>query len=304
MEVYVNSTDDIVLTLPTGAHEPVTYTVYDGLTVAQTGTAEQLVSLNSSRERFGFSLNSSLATMDHRVKVTWVYTGGTKTDYVDVVTPYASIDEFVELHPNYGPGGSKEKSIEQLREAERAARIIINSFTGQSFGRWTDTIQVLGTGTDIINLYSQIISIDRLVSGTDMSGPDLMAGGLLSFEGNSVIWQPGNAYEFADNEPTSYSTSGIIYAPPITRMGFKMSSLFTVKGIFGWESVPNEINWCALRMMDDFFCRETIWRKRGIISVRASDWRYEMSKSMINSTGDIDVDRVLAQFQQSRMSVI
>lgn len=304
MEVYVNSNDDITLTLPAGEHEPVTYTVYDGLTSVQTGTAERLVSINPSRERFGFNLTPSLETMDHRVKVVWSYTGGTKTDYVDVVTPYASIDEFLDRHPEYGPGGKKEKSIEQLKEAERAARTIINAFVGQSFGKWSNTIQVIGSGNGVVDLYSPVINIERMVSGTDLTGPNMMSNGLITMDGNSIIWQPRNAYEFATNEPVSYSTGETIYAPPVTRYGFKSGTLFTIKGIFGWDSVPNEINWCALQMMNDFFCREQIWRKRGAVSVRASDWRYEFNKAMINSTGDIDVDRVLSQFQQTRMSVI
>lgn len=302
MEAYVNGNDDITLTLPIGNHTPVTYKVFDGLVEAQSGTADVLVSSNDARVKFGFRLNADLETMDHKIRVVWTYVGGTKSEYVNVVTPYATIDEFTDMYAEYGPGGVKEKSIEKLREAERAARNIINAYTGQSFGRWRDTIQVVGSGSEVISLGAPILKIDRMVSGSDFAGQDLMANGYATFEGNSLLWMPKNSYDYV--KTSSYSTNGIIYAPPANGRKFDSRTAYTIKGEFGWESVPQEINWCALRMMNDYFCKESVWRKRGVTQIKTADRQFTFDSMMLSSTGDVDVDRVLAQFQTSRISVI
>lgn len=266
-----------------------TVTVTRNGTVVATGTA----TADGLPPRYTFRLGLGLTNTEGSLRVDWTYTldgaTGTKSEVVEVVTPYVTIDEIREAYPQLA-----NKSYDELRDMERRVRTTINSYTNQSFGSVTGTVRVYGMDRDILPLGRRIYRLDSIaVNGTPV---DLAAVPI-------TINESGYAILHSRQHLTSDIKKDIVF-PNISNQYFRYSTVYEITGAFGWESVPADINLAAKMLIGDYFCNDSNWRNKGISSVRAADWRFEFGDQAFAGTGNLDVDRILDAYRPFDMVII
>ncbi len=85
---------------------------------------------------------------------------------------------------------------------------------------------------------------------------------------------------------------------------FNNGSKYSVEGMFGYRNVPIEIYDCTIRLANDFFHQDTIWKEKYVKSMQTGDWNVDISPAAFTGTGNSAVDRMLEPFVANRMVVI
>lgn len=236
--------------------------------------------------RYLYNLPEITTGYDRNLLIEWLYSLNgvqfVKKQTVSVVTPYVTVEELQQDFPEF-----QDKKEEELVAMERRVRMIINSFTGQNFGKSKETLSTYGSGTQNLNLPKPVISIDNVYPANsnawDSSGFPVMPNSpiIVPLRDTYGIKFDGNrSYRFVDGQK------------------------YYVEGIFGYEDVPQEITEAAKMLISDMFCKDSIYRKKGINAVTSSDWRLDYSDRAMAGTGNLDVDRILSSFVSVRLLVL
>lgn len=228
----------------------------------------------------------SVVRNDGALKVIWTYFQGSvvsRDQYYEVVTPYVTIEEIQETFPNLA-----NKSELELREMERRVRHVINSVTGQDFGRREESITLNASASDF-TLPRRLYRLDWVK--VDGAPVNLATFGIRT---SNSGWNLFTTTSFR----SWYDVKSDVY--------FRATGMRTyeIYGMFGWEYVPNEINWAAKMLVATYFCPEDAYRVTNTTSVRASDWRLEWGDLRFEGTGNIDVDKVLSSWRAPSIMVI
>jgi hypothetical protein len=291
MEIYRNTSQQIFLDLY-GATADGTPTVVltDGNGSNTTLTATGATEPDGVTERWATYIDLSKTQNDQHLKVVWTFAAGgeatTKTDHIDVVTPYVELDEVRAEIPEL-----KDLSDAAVYALERRVRHIIDSFTGATFGRHEGTKTVRATTDNKLLLPMPLISYSTIsVNGVELE-PSFFR-----------LTPSGNYLGGVARYPDGYITVvGPIYNPYGTS-GFTNDADYTVTGIWGWEYVPAKVTLAAKILMADYGCRDSTYRDRYVDRVGTSDWN--MSLRAFTGTGNVQADQLLDEFRGNSMVVI
>lgn len=296
MEIYRNSTAAVRITVPvTPSTGTMDVRAFDGdteLYVFQTVTAVT--------GGFEVTLPFSLVDRDRDFVIKWAFDyveGGVTKTYktevpVSVVTPYANIAEIREILGTQ----SAQFTDSQIRRAERAIRGVINSFTGQSFGRFEGTRKVIGAGDGQLRLPQRLVSISSI------TGANLVytLGDYYAVRGDG--WYLGFATPSPDGD---WVFTHVIRDPDsLYDGGFRDNVVYNITGVWGYEDLPSDVKEAALLLIEKHLCPDTEYRDRYIDSVRAADWRYEFNPQAFNGTGSVVADQLLEPYRRYGMTVI
>ncbi len=291
IEIYRNSTEFIGLTIYS-AGELADATGTPTVTVEDIETGQVLsrdaISTRRSVGQYIYLVNINDTQVERKLVATWKFnlTGQTvsKVDYIDVVTPYVMPGE---LRRKYSELAKTD--IDSLKELERRARLIINSYTGQDFGLKTKTVQVSATSRKTF-LSEPVVRVTNVSSGGYVfSG---LANNIRITNGGWVIELPGY------NNQTIYGS----YMPE--PVWYNKNAVYDITGLFGYINVPSEVSLAAAMLVKDYSCREDMWRTRGLESVRAADWRFDFRDDTYKGTGNIDADRLLDRFKRFGAAIL
>ena len=314
IEVYTGTIGTIYLTtykdgVPTQPGSTPTVVVTDAATgsTVVTGTSS-LIDADYEGE-YSFELPSSATMVDRVLKVVWHYTmtGKTveETEYVYVVTPYATIDEIVDElgfssrpeDPNYFP-------YNKIRSAERAARMVIDNELGFSFKKQAGSIVAYGAGSDVLVLPEHIISVSSLQENGELvidNSIDLNTFGYdveITETGYGIRIVPANSGDdIGEQENYDYSTG---YSIGRFREGFR----YEVSGFIGWNYIPSEIKQCMFLLVNDLLCNDSIWRSRYVKKINSGQMSVEISSLAFNGTGNAIVDSILQEFKMIQAVII
>lgn len=230
--------------------------------------------------------------VDGEFTVSWTYTieGNeyNRRDSHEVVTPLFTNQELVEFNATFAPLTSGK-----VAELERLIRGIIQGYCNQKFGSESGEIKAWGNGNTILMSPRRIISIDGIDSGGigyPYAYRPVKAGfGIERVIGDSLFTSVGpimSPYNFADGSL------------------FRSNTSYTIRGTFGWESVPTDIKQAALLLAESFSCREASWRDRYLKAVAAADWRFDFDSRAFVGTGSVSVDQLLNQYVVGGVAVI
>jgi hypothetical protein len=237
---------------------------------------------------YTYILPLSSTTYNRRLKVLWEFeidsVAGQHIDYIEIVTPYTTPDEIVQHFPEFGAGGSNEKTFDQLKEMERTVRHVIDTYCRQSFDKELDvTKSVLGKDVD------SLLMPRRLMSFTDVS-----------LEGTSI-----SGYVEKDPDDAWRLRRDVDYDNAIKRdvnplfydRFFKENRVYQVTGDWGWEYPPNEVNLAARTLIAQRYCKEETYRQKWVKTARSADFRIEFWKAGDKTTGSVDADMMLNQYR-------
>ena len=314
-EIYVNSNSPIrtkiywegELASPTGN---VTAKVYDitqnpANVISSTNLLLTLTAtpVETDSGTYQVVLPFSYSAYPRKLKLVWEYvvtgsTVGTHTTYVNVVTPYISINEQIdELNFGADPSDPSYKTYADLQMAERYARKLVEEYTQQQF--YLYTLPLSSKINRIYQIYSNdILLVDKL------STPNVN-----NWLYDPIISETGfgirvNRVNLLDN--SVYVANGLV--PPTindTYNGvFSKNVKYKVVGEFGWDLVPAQVQMATIELMKDYFSKDKVWRNKYIKSIKTFDWSFEYNSVASKGTGNLYADQLLAPHVISQMVLI
>ena len=326
-EIYVNSNSPIKtkiywegeLVSPEGSVTAKVYDVTESITsnvnpntVLTTLTA---TAVETDAGTYQVILPFSYTANPRRLKLVWeyvVYAGasGTHTTYLNVVTPYISINEQIDdLNFWSDPSDPNYKTYGDLQSAERYARKIIEDYTGQDFYLYTGNQVVYGDESDTLPLSSKLNRIYQLYSNDILLVDNIVNPALKNWLYDPVVAESGfairvNRTNLLDN--AVYVANGLV--PPTindTFNGvFSKNVQYKVVGEFGWERVPDAVQLATVELMKDYFSKDKTWRNKYIKSIKTFDWSFEYNSSASSGTGNLYVDQLLKPYVVVQMVLI
>lgn len=232
--------------------------------------------------RYRYLVPLSLTQTNKTLKAKWSFSingeAGTQEDTIKVVTPYVTPDEFYEAYPDIS------KSYEEIRAAERRIRLVIESYCGQSFDKYHDTLKIKLNDPNRIMLPTRIISIDE--DGITWNGQPYATYQCTIMPYSMVVPHTSDTFEM--------KFDGRLY-----RDGYAY-----ITGWFGFETVPQQVKEAALLLINGLFCRDSIYRQKGITRVRAADWALDFGTHAFRGTGNVDADSLLSGYRLTGMAII
>jgi hypothetical protein len=300
MEIYRNELANIDLKVPVAAVNGTFEVVaYEGNTLLYTFPTVMQIS-GGYRVTLPFSLVQSDKSIEIRWKFNYLESSGTKTysnvTRVDVVTPYVTLDEIKSAISE-----AEQFSDAELIRLERRIRGVIDNYTGQSFGRYIGTRDVVGTGDEELRTQDRLIRLDNVVGSNIIYSEDgISSPGLYTSRGDG--WYVG----FSAPIPTGdYVFENVIRDPDsVYARGFRDNVVYTITGVWGWDDVPAEVKEAALILCEDELCPQSEYRDRYLKSISGDGWRYEFNPNAYYGTGSVIADQLLDQFRRSTMTVI
>jgi hypothetical protein len=294
MEIYRNNTAQIKLTVPvTAVDGSFVVKATDGTDVLYTFPTVSVVSGG-----YQVTLPFSLVDRDRKFNIEWTfdYLEGSDTKsytaktYVEVVTPYVTVDEIRDALGTMPPMTDAE-----LQRVERRIRGVIDNFTGQNFGKYTGKYRIQATGEEDLSLPA------RLVSLTSIAGA--------AYTDINYYGTRGDGWYLATASPAyldgSYVSNGVIDYPGSYRTALWNDNYwYTVTGDWGYEDVPTNVKEAALILIEDAICPDSEYRDRYIDSVKTADFQYAYTSNAFRGTGSVIADQLLEPYRRPTLAVI
>lgn len=215
-----------------------------------------------------------------------------KRQRVDVVTPILHIATIKSLvKPPAYVAGVDELTDSQAMSLERKVRYAIQTYTGKYFGTFKG--QVTGT-----------------VRGSKIYWPL----DPITIDAYSVPYWPNQKVPYYDPK------MDVIIYPNVSRINPEIAwgtasnevvvgnlpagNKVTATGLFGYESIPGDVEEAARILLNDYSCNEANYREMYIANVRNADWRFEFRANAWAGTGNAVVDDMLSHYLDNYMVVI
>lgn len=247
------------------------------------------------------------------LEITWSYSvNGTPTTHkqiLDVVRPYVSISESLDrLNVGTDVSDPNYRSYNELKNAERYARKLIDAYTNQFFSQRYMTETQYGNGTDILPLKTRIIGI------TVLKEEDIV---LKDYPSQINNWPydlkiSESNYGLAVNKQDMYDnlvyTANGLVPPSINDRSyfgaFKKDYKYVVTGWYGWERVPDNVSEACLTLMQQYFEKDRAWKDKYVKNISTFDWKFEFLDSAHKGTGSLYADQLLAPYVTNGMVII
>lgn len=258
------------------------------------------------------NMPNSLTTRNRNFKITWTYSVNgsaiTHNTFCDIVTPYANLAEAIEdLGLGTDPSDPKYKTYHELQMAEKYARKIIESYTGQRFYLYNDTAIAYGSGSNLLPLQFKIYGL-RILAAEDTVLIDSINN--INYWGwNPEIVEGGFALKAIESnalDGTTYVANGMA-TPTINALQgdpFLNGKRYKIEGAFGYEDVPDNVEQAAIQLMGDYFSKDKLWTNKYIKRIQTFDWQFEYNSDVYKGTGNAYADSLLYPYVLSNMMVI
>jgi len=236
------------------------------------------------------------------LRLQWEYsvsgTSVVRSDEVYVSTPYVDFNHVQDLGFSTDSSDPNYKSYREMLAAERYARKIIEQHTGQNFYLYNGLHLVYGYDSDILPLPAKIYQLHELYSN-DVLLLDTI-NDIDNWNYPVEISESGygikvNRAGLIDN--TVYTANGMV--PPSIHDSygiFQSGVAYKVRGQFGWEKVPDNVELAAIELMKDFFSKDTMWRNKYVKNISTFDWDFEYTGDAYTGTGNAYADNLLAEY--------
>lgn len=233
-----------------------------------------------------------------------------KQTWVEVVTPYVSL---VEAADQLGFGSDSNdpnhKTFKELKQAEKYARMMIDSYTNQKFSLYGDTISVMGSDSDTLLLPRRIATIINIKSGDEVWFDDR---NLVNKNVIGYSFKPTYS-SFGITIDKSYSLTNDVYIangmiPPSINAEspniFKRGNLYHIEGVFGWDHVPPSVEEAAIELMKMYFSKDRVWKDRYVKKISTTDWDFQYSSEAFSGTGSSYADKLLDDYVVTQMVIL
>lgn len=208
----------------------------------------------------------------------------TQIDTYEVVSPILTDTEIRVIHP--------QATDSEVIRIEKAVRHIINSHTGQRFGRFVGEFSVKGNGGSLLQLPGRLLSL------TSVDGISPVDRFIVENDGWALRYYPwGVPPVKADAYGLHMHVGGVIHNPNNIKLGtFDAARSYKVAGAWGWDEVPSAVAEAAKLLVNDYACSDAQYRDRYLTSMTAADWRIQFNSGAFNQTGNVRADQLLSDY--------
>lgn len=267
--------------------------VYEFTTVGVTSASP------TSDDFYTLTLPLFLCQFDQRIHIHWDVTyldAADSTSYtvskitpVDIVTPILTKREIKDVWDT--------ATDAEVVTIEKAVRHVIQSYTGQEFGRYIGTFEVKGTGGTALGLPRRLLSLDEFNGVTANPSQFSIESG-----GHVLRFYPwGVPPVKADFDGLHMHTGGVIHNPNNVRYKtFNSDYIYTITGHWGFETVPDAVKEAAKLLVNDYACADSQYRDRYLVSMTAADWRIQFYSGAYLRTGNVRADQLLSDYVVTR----
>jgi hypothetical protein len=261
---------------------------------------------------YSFYLPLGYTSRDRKFRLVWNYAYKSvmhqHVTYLDVVTPYVSIQEAIEdlgfgsdaNDPNY-------KTYHEIRMAEKYARKMVEFYTGQKFFLFDDTFTVMGNDSDTLPLPRKIHTLFTLEQNDQMLVDKLNDVSYVGYDIEPTTSGFGirvNVVNFVDNDV--YIANGMV--PPSIHDSspniFRRNKHYDIYARFGWEYVPDEVEQATIEIMRTYFAKDRAWKERYINKISTTDWNFQYGSDAFTGTGSAYADKLLLDYVVTQMVVV
>ena len=229
----------------------------------------------------------------HRADFTYTVSGTsyTKSQYINVYTPYITADTFFEDHPEL-----EDDWYDKFDKMERKVRNIINTFCGQEFECYPNkSIEISGTGKNTLHLPNPINTLRKITANKGTNDEQVLHDyqdvTLNNIEKAKEPHKFGSTYFIQFRRSTLDSINVLLLTNK-----FYVKDAYLIEGDFGWQFVPNNIEQAADLLLEDMMNNDSEYRRHGIHSADMDILKIQTSDSFYQSTGNIDVDVLLMDY--------
>jgi hypothetical protein len=286
---------NVVIATRSSSQFTVTNNTVGTAVATQSGLAIQTTS------SFNLILDQDVTAYDRRLRIELqIIDSSSYTEdeiYASIIRPYATTTEIAEyagLEIVNGTPGFGEITQAELVKLERKARLYINSRISDNFSFKYKTVGVLGQGADVLYIGERIESFDKIIKDDEIiydttADPEI---NLLDYpfavtKGKNslkVVWEGENIIEWSDT--SVLNSSGY----------FERNSLYLIRGEYGWEYVPNDINQATIELVNDMLCSDFNYKNRGVKSVKNDAYTVEFQPGM--GIGSVIVESLIAPYKR------
>jgi len=104
---------------------------------------------------------------------------------------------------------------------------------------------------------------------------------------------------------TVYTANGMV--PPSIHDSsgtFNLGYRYKVYGSFGYTDIPDEVESATIELMQDFFSKDNLWRKKYVNKISTFDWDFEYGSGATSGTGNLYADQLLSDYVLSKVLLI
>jgi hypothetical protein len=257
---------------------------------------------------YSYTLTPDVTTIDRVLQIVLSYSIGGKstsqTQFVEIKTPYATVSDIIQYY-NLGakPSENNYKSAEQIVNAEKIARMQINSYTNQDFGKRYGSQEFFGSGSDALQLIEKMITLDKVYENNALA-IDYTASPTYNIFGFNVEITPTNNAVRIINDYADVRYDNQV-DPTIYLYGrFRSGSRYTLYGTIGYKYVPQDIKLCSILLAGDYLSRDYEWRNKYLSKVDLAEISFEMHNGAFSGTGNVIVDQILDNYRNLGIIVI
>jgi hypothetical protein len=258
---------------------------------------------------YDISLSSDVCKYDRSliIEIQSIQVNGYSSDSVDILIkrPYATVSEIKNYFNNSFNGitstldGQSDAFVQKL---ERKVRYMINSYIGDELKFEYKTVGAYGQNTDLLHLGQRIHSFDKITcddyvvyDSTEEPVFDILGATVAiapSKHAIKVVAEGVNITEWVDQNPLQNPSY------------FGKDSAYLIRGEYGWKAVPEDIKTAVYELINDFMCNDSIYRNKGLKSINNDSFNIQFADGMLNGTGNLYVDALLAPYKVWNLKAI
>jgi len=303
-EIEIYSNNQLI-----NADGDVTVTVFDadyGTQVGPGGIAFNDPALG----KYTFDLDSTYTSLNRVLQIIWSYSiNGKQTsqeDFYEAYTPYATVSDIIDYY-GFGtrPSDLNYRSESEIQSAEFIARMQVENYTGQTFGRkWGDQ-EIFGNNSDALELIERMLSVEKLYENGILSIDYTTDPVLNNFGWDIELTTTNRAIRIVNNDNQAAIAYDSSFDPTVMYAGrFRSGYRYKVWGEKGWIYVPQDVRRCTVILAGDYLSRDAEWRNKYLNKIQLGDINFQLDSGAFTGTGNVIVDQILDQYRNTGIVII
>ncbi|NDB84179.1 MAG: hypothetical protein EB127_15905 [Alphaproteobacteria bacterium] len=257
---------------------------------------------------YSFQIGPDITSLNKIVRAEWSYSidssSVVQSTFHEILTPYATISDIIDYY-NFGvqPSDLNYRPFEEIRNAERLARTVIDGYTGQKFGKRTGWQEVFGNGSDACFMTEPMIQLDKMYENDIVVYDAISSPSVNQFGFELMITQTGKTVRIVNAGWDVRYDNNI--DPSILYYGrFRNNSRYKFEGIIGWNYVPANVKLSTILLAGDYLANDAAWRIKYLKEVSLSEITFKMAPGAFNGTGNLLVDNMLDMYRNVGIVII
>lgn len=301
MKEYLRSYDS-TLTIPYTAVAGTTSVSY---TLTDLNTGEEFASgdaVLSSGTLWNIVLSKTQAKYDRDAKLSIsavVNSVETEESYlIRIVRPYAIATEIataLELTITNSPTSGNEIKQSTLERLERYARSYIDGNIDKFYFE-NKYMSVFGQGSDAVNFTERVSSINKIYEDELLVYDTTANPALNDFELNLII--SPSKYQVKMVDPGYNINEWVQSTVLLDPVSFKKGKDYKFYGEFGWEFLPNDINYATILLVNEYLCTDFNYKARGLAAVSNDSFNVKYMETAMSASGNAYIDSILAPYKK------